>query len=109
MLCEVLAHLSEESRRLRFLGAKPRFTGAELRYLTEVDGCDHYALVAQLADDPLAIVAVARFVRLAGGRGAAGGALLGTHSPHRPRPGTPPPPLLRRAGRRPGSPRLPAS
>ena len=37
---------------------------AELRYLTEVDGRDHIALVAFLADDPETIVAVARCVRL---------------------------------------------
>jgi L-amino acid N-acyltransferase YncA len=64
MLSEGLSQLSEESRRRRFLSAKPRLSAAELRYLTEVDGRDHYALVAQLADDPTAIVAVGRFVRL---------------------------------------------
>jgi RimJ/RimL family protein N-acetyltransferase len=64
MLSDGLSRLSEESRRRRFLTAKPRLSAGELRYLTEVDGCDHYALVAQLAGDPLAIVAVGRFVRL---------------------------------------------
>jgi protein lysine acetyltransferase len=64
MLSEALLRLSEESRRRRFLSAKPSLSAAELRYLTEVDGRDHYALVAQLADDPSAIVAVGRFVRL---------------------------------------------
>ena len=38
-------------------------SAAELRYLTEVDGHDHIALVAVLADDPESIVAVARCVR----------------------------------------------
>ncbi len=56
--------LSPESRHLRFLTPKPRFTSAELRYLTEVDGVDHVALVAVPADDPDRIVGVARFVRL---------------------------------------------
>jgi GNAT superfamily N-acetyltransferase len=38
------ARLSEESRRLRFLTAKPKLTQAELDYLTRVDGHDHEAL-----------------------------------------------------------------
>ena len=37
-LARGLRQLSEESIRKRFLAAKPRFTRAELRYLTEVDG-----------------------------------------------------------------------
>ena len=59
-----LRQLSEESIRKRFLAAKPRFTKAELRYLTEVDGVNHIALVAVLEDDPDQLVAVARCVRL---------------------------------------------
>ena len=59
-----LRQLSEESIRKRFLAAKPRFTSAELRYLTEVDGFNHIALVAVLEDDPDELVAVARCVRL---------------------------------------------
>jgi RimJ/RimL family protein N-acetyltransferase len=59
-----LRQLSEESIRTRFLAAKPRFTTAELRYLTEVDGVNHIALVAVLEDDPDQLVAVARCVRL---------------------------------------------
>jgi GNAT superfamily N-acetyltransferase len=68
-LLEGLHALSEESRRRRFLGPKPSLSAGELRYLTEVDGHDHYALVAVPDDGPGAdherIVAVARFVRLA--------------------------------------------
>jgi RimJ/RimL family protein N-acetyltransferase len=64
MLADGLSRLSEESRRRRFLSSKPRLSAAELRYLTEIDGLDHCALVAQLAGDPGAIVAVGRFVRL---------------------------------------------
>jgi RimJ/RimL family protein N-acetyltransferase len=56
-----LAQLSAESIRKRFLAAKPRFTKSELRYLTEVDGRNHIALVALLDDE---LVAVARCVRL---------------------------------------------
>ena len=59
-----LEQLSDESIRKRFLAAKPRFTSAELRYLTEVDGLNHIALVAVLEDQPDTLVAVARCVRL---------------------------------------------
>jgi acetyltransferase len=66
-LLEGLHALSEESRRRRFLGPKPSLSASELRYLTEVDGHDHYAIVAVPDDGPDAdherIVAVARFVR----------------------------------------------
>jgi protein lysine acetyltransferase len=63
-LARGLRQLSEESIRKRFLASKPRFTSAELRYLTEVDGVKHIALVAVLEDDPDQLVAVARCVRL---------------------------------------------
>ena len=56
--------LSPESRYRRFLSSKPQLTAADTRYLVEVDGCDHYAIVAtlpKLADEP--IFAVARFIR----------------------------------------------
>src|SRR4051794_31848533 len=62
-LSAALAALSPESQHARFLSAKPSFSLAELRYLTEVDGWDHVALVASPVDDPEAIVGVARFVR----------------------------------------------
>jgi acetyltransferase len=58
-----LDRLSPESRQKRFLTAKPRFTAAELRYLTEVDGIDHVAYVALRGDAPQELVAVARLVR----------------------------------------------
>ena len=57
-----LRRLSEDTIRRRFLSAKPRFTSAELRYLTEVDGHDHIALVA--VDGQGDLVGVARTVRL---------------------------------------------
>jgi acetyltransferase len=56
---------SDESMRRRFLGPKPRLTTTELRYLTEVDGVDHYAVVAVALEDLETIVGVGRFVRLA--------------------------------------------
>src|SRR5213076_1840219 len=55
------AQLSERSRLHRFLGAKPRLTRSDLRYLTEVDGVNHHAVVAVSGPD---IVGVARWVRL---------------------------------------------
>ena len=63
-LSAALGRLSQETIRRRFLAAKPRFSSSELRYLTEVDGHNHLALVAVLADDPETIVGVARCVRL---------------------------------------------
>jgi RimJ/RimL family protein N-acetyltransferase len=58
-----LARLSRESIRRRFLVPKPSLSAAELRYLTEVDGFDHLALVAVREDDREQVVAVARCVR----------------------------------------------
>jgi RimJ/RimL family protein N-acetyltransferase len=66
-----LARLSRESVRRRFLAAKPRLSGMELRYLTEVDGIEHLALVAVLEDAPERIAGVARCVRLAPGASTA--------------------------------------
>ena len=59
-----LKALSRETIYKRFLAAKPRFSSAELRYLTEVDGVNHIALVALLEDRPGALIAVARCVRM---------------------------------------------
>lgn len=67
---------SDETMRRRFLGPKPRLTAAELRYLTEVDGDDHYAVVATPIDDLDAIVAVARFVRALDEPGTAEAAII---------------------------------
>jgi RimJ/RimL family protein N-acetyltransferase len=63
-LVDGLRRLSDESIRKRFLASKLRFSRAELRYLTEIDGVNHIALVAVLEDDPDQLVAVARCVRL---------------------------------------------
>ena len=59
-----LARLSPETQHKRFLVPKPRFSSSELRYLTEIDGFDHVAIVAVSATDPEVFYAVARFVRL---------------------------------------------
>ena len=58
-----LKRLSVETVRKRFLAAKPRFSSSELKYLTEVDGHNHIALVAVSVTSGH-IVAVARAVRL---------------------------------------------
>jgi GNAT superfamily N-acetyltransferase len=60
------ARLSPESRYRRFLGAKPTLSEADARYLVEVDGCGHYALVATTSVDGHQgeIIAVARFIAL---------------------------------------------
>lgn len=63
-LADGLRGLSDASIQKRFLGPKPGLSPSELRYLTEVDGHDHYAIVAVPVGDEDSIVAVARFVRL---------------------------------------------
>lgn len=59
--------LSETSRLFRFLGPRGPLTEEELRYLTDVDGVDHFALGAVTRDREgvESGVAIARFVRLA--------------------------------------------
>jgi RimJ/RimL family protein N-acetyltransferase len=72
LLEQGLHKLSETSVQRRFLTPKPRFTRAELRYLTEVDGRDHVALVAESPVQPArALLGVARYVRLSEDPGAA--------------------------------------
>jgi RimJ/RimL family protein N-acetyltransferase len=59
--------LSPESRYRRFLASKPELTDADARYLVEVDGHDHLALVATAIDEPgEPIVGVARYIRIPG-------------------------------------------
>jgi GNAT superfamily N-acetyltransferase len=64
LIAKAWLHLSEASQRKRFLGPKPVLTKRDLRYLTEIDGHDHVALLAVRLDDPNRLVAVARYVRL---------------------------------------------
>ncbi len=62
-----LARMSPESRYLRFFTDKGELSDKELEYLTEVDGWDHFALVASVGATPDAApqgVGVARFIRL---------------------------------------------
>jgi RimJ/RimL family protein N-acetyltransferase len=57
--------LSPESRYRRFLAVKPHLTAADVRYLVEIDGSSHVALVATLPEaDGAPIVGVARFIRI---------------------------------------------
>jgi RimJ/RimL family protein N-acetyltransferase len=66
------ARLSPESRYRRFLAVKPQLSSADARYLVEIDGCDHFALVATVPGDAGdSIVAVARYVRIPDDREAA--------------------------------------
>jgi RimJ/RimL family protein N-acetyltransferase len=58
-----LKRLSADTIHKRFLAATPRFSSAELRYLTEVDGHDHIAVVA-ISVLTGHLVGVARAVRL---------------------------------------------
>jgi RimJ/RimL family protein N-acetyltransferase len=79
MLEEGLRHLSDESVQRRFLTLKRKFSRAELRYLTEVNGRDHVALVAEYpGDQTRRLIAVARFVRLADDPAAAEVAIVVT-------------------------------
>jgi GNAT superfamily N-acetyltransferase len=63
LLAAGVTRLSEESRRRRFLAPKPRLSASELRYFTQVDGCDHFALIAVHAEQPRWVLGVGRFVR----------------------------------------------
>ena len=64
LLAKAWLRLSEQSQRSRFLAPKPVLTRSDLRYLTEIDGHDHVALIALRLDDPSRVVGVARYVRL---------------------------------------------
>lgn len=61
LLQKGLARLSEDSVYKRFFTPKTSFSSTELKYLTEVDGRDHSALVA--IDEGGDMVGVARYIR----------------------------------------------
>lgn len=65
LLLEGFERLSPESRYARFLAPKQKLTDADLRYLTEVDGIDHFAIVALIRSrfGKQEGVGVGRFVR----------------------------------------------
>lgn len=62
--------LAPETRYRRFMGHVSTLTPPMLTYLTEVDGENHFAIVAvpvkRRRRDPVEIVGVARFIRLRG-------------------------------------------
>jgi RimJ/RimL family protein N-acetyltransferase len=66
--------LSPNSRYRRFLAPQTHLSDREVRYLVDVDGHDHVALVAADPDDG-ALIGVARFVRLRDDREAAEAAI----------------------------------
>jgi GNAT superfamily N-acetyltransferase len=55
--------LSEDTIRNRFLSAKPQLSRGDTRYLCDVDGRDHVAVVAVDPERPEVILGVARWVR----------------------------------------------
>lgn len=64
-LSDGLRNLSPDTVHRRFLSPKTRFTSAELKYLTELDGVDHVALVVEDPATPVrSLIAVGRYVRL---------------------------------------------
>jgi RimJ/RimL family protein N-acetyltransferase len=71
LLVRGIGELSDASVLRRFLSPKRSFTKAELRYLTEVDGHDHVAFVAETPADPGRLIAVGRWVKLTDEPGAA--------------------------------------
>lgn len=64
-LVESFGHLSAASRRRRFFTPKMQLSDDELRYFTECDGINHYAIVAVYTDGSTMLpfgVGVARYV-----------------------------------------------
>ena len=66
LLLQGFERLSPQSRHFRFMGVRNTFTEAELRYLCEVDGTDHFAMgaVVENTGGSETGVGIARFVRL---------------------------------------------
>jgi RimJ/RimL family protein N-acetyltransferase len=64
LLLEGFRRLSEESRFRRFMAPITQLSDEQLRYLTELDGIDHFAWIALRADRPGEGMGVARYVRL---------------------------------------------
>ncbi len=64
LIVAAVSYTSPETYFRRFHGAKSAFGESELRYLTEVDGADHVALVAvERAEQGDRLAAVARYIR----------------------------------------------
>jgi GNAT superfamily N-acetyltransferase len=58
-----LGRCSERTIYLRFFGSLQKFTEKKARYFADVDGVDHFALVALDPDDPNEIIAIVRYDR----------------------------------------------
>jgi RimJ/RimL family protein N-acetyltransferase len=65
LLARGIERLSPETSYRRFLSPKGHLSRAELRYLTEIDFVNHYALVAVPPSEADCALAVGRWVRLA--------------------------------------------
>lgn len=65
MLSRAIQTASPQTRYMRFHTLKPAFTRGELRYLTEVDGINHFAMGSVLRRNRRQGVGIGRFVRLA--------------------------------------------
>ena len=63
LIANAVRYTSDRTYHRRFHGPPPRFSPRELAYLTDLDGYNHYALIATEQDHPDRLVAVARFVR----------------------------------------------
>jgi GNAT superfamily N-acetyltransferase len=62
LIANAVRYTSDRTYQLRFHGPRPRFSPRVLSYLTEIDGDNHFALIATERDRPDRLVAVARFV-----------------------------------------------
>jgi GNAT superfamily N-acetyltransferase len=63
-LAEGWKNLSERSRYLRFLHAKPSLSASDLIYLTEIDYRNHFAWAAEALDsDDVPGIGIARYIR----------------------------------------------
>ncbi len=73
LLLRGFARLSPESRYRRFFAPKTSLSDAEVKYLTEIDGEDHFAICATVEDSKEGErgVGVARFIRTADRRDTA--------------------------------------
>ena len=63
LIANAVRYTSDRTYQRRFHGPRPRFSPRVLSYLTEIDGDNHFALIAIERDRPDRLVAVARFVR----------------------------------------------
>ncbi len=75
-LKRLVGRLSDRTIRLRFFGPMKELSDAQARRFAEVDGVDHFALVALDPEDEEEIVAVVRYEREGGTDGAEYAALV---------------------------------